>query len=111
MATAWLPPDGGLAGADWATGAGVLRIGPACCWLPRIHPMIKPNSVPAMPKTMASALIAKFQNTTRGDRPSAFAKLPPSQMLRRTAVALAEAGQVCRNRRIDKPKGLSPRCP
>ena len=58
------------AAADWrgrrrrrsAPRAPAMRALPAACWLPSTQPTIRPNRMPAMPKTMASALMGNAQD-------------------------------------------------
>src|SRR5262245_28393338 len=61
MTAAWASVGDWLDGADCDTGAAV-AMGPFGCWLLRIHTMMRPDILPATPKTMASALMGKSQD-------------------------------------------------
>src|SRR6185436_7720753 len=80
-------PGACCAGAVCATGAAVRAV-PAACWLPRTHPTMMPNRAPAMPKTIASALIIwEFSGYQR-------AAQPVHQRAPQVGVAIEERGAV-----------------
>src|SRR6187397_1454130 len=69
VAGAGAPACCGCAGADCATGAAKRAV-PAACWLPSTHPTMMPNRAPAMPKTIASALMmCEFSGYQRAPQP------------------------------------------